>query len=139
MKKFFTLQEANNLIPIVKPILRKLRMVQQEIALIETVDISSNNQQKVYAINLKINKEYHKLLYLFYKYSLKLEDLGCLVKDPSFEIIDFYSTSQGKEIFLCFSIREENIKFWHEVGEGFDKRKSINILEEGSKQNESKR
>ena len=44
--------------------------------------------------------------------------------------IDFYSRYNGKEILLCWKPTEEQILFWHALGDDATKRQSVKKLQE---------
>ncbi|HVT92516.1 MAG TPA: DUF2203 domain-containing protein [Bryobacteraceae bacterium] len=54
-----------------------------------------------------------------------LESYGCLLKDVRTGLIDFPTLLRGKEVYLCWKLGEESIRFWHGVSEGFAGRKKI--------------
>jgi len=55
----------------------------------------------------------------------RLFELGVEVKDPLTGLIDFRSVRQGQEVYLCWQLGEDDIRFWHGVQEGFAGRKAI--------------
>jgi len=136
MKKIFSIEEANELVPKVKPLLFKLSALQKEIKLIRSIKIKTKNKKDYKKLNLSIKKEYHELSYNFYKNFIELEYHGCLVKDPHFRAVDFLSELDGNDILLCYHRNEDEIKFWHFPEEGFSGRKHISLLQEESKESE---
>ncbi len=54
-----------------------------------------------------------------------IHDLGCQVKDLSTGLIDFPTLYRGDEVLLCWKFGEKGIKFWHGLEEGFRGRKPI--------------
>jgi hypothetical protein len=50
---------------------------------------------------------------------------GCQIKDLEAGLIDFPTTFQGREVYLCWKVGENGIRFWHEVSDGFRGRKPI--------------
>ena len=55
----------------------------------------------------------------------KLEDMGCVVKDLDYGLIDFPTLFRGEEVYLCYRMDEAGIMFWHGVHEGFEGRRAI--------------
>ena len=55
----------------------------------------------------------------------ELEGVGCLIKDLHIGLIDFPTLYQGEEVYLCWQLGEDDIRFWHGVQEGFAGRKAI--------------
>jgi hypothetical protein len=55
----------------------------------------------------------------------KIQDYGCVVKDLDIGLIDFPTLFHGEEVYLCWKLGESGIEFWHGVHEGFRGRKAI--------------
>jgi|SRR5437588_4400010 len=55
----------------------------------------------------------------------KIHEYGCLVKDLDIGLIDFPTLLRGEEVYLCWKLGEPGIRFWHGVSEGFRGRKPI--------------
>jgi len=55
----------------------------------------------------------------------RVQDLGCIVKDLDIGLIDFPTLLNGQEVYLCWKLGESGIQFWHGVHEGFRGRKAI--------------
>jgi hypothetical protein len=50
---------------------------------------------------------------------------GCLVKDLDSGLVDFPSVIKNEEVFLCWRLGEDRIRFYHRQDEGFAGRKPI--------------
>ena len=55
----------------------------------------------------------------------RIEQLGAVVKDLDIGLIDFLSIYQGQEVYLCWKLGEDRIRFWHGLTEGFRGRKPV--------------
>jgi hypothetical protein len=55
----------------------------------------------------------------------RVQEFGCLVKDLDIGLIDFPTLFNGAEVYLCWKLGESGIQFWHGVHEGFRGRKAI--------------
>lgn len=55
----------------------------------------------------------------------KIQELGCLVKDLDIGLIDFPTLLNGEEVYLCWKLGESSIQFWHAIHEGFRGRRAI--------------
>ena len=125
-KKYFTIEEAEKLLPGIDRILRRTMRLNKALDLLSSIEIEVydddyENLRKV----TKTNRQFHKLSYEFYSNMEELEDMGCIVKDYEMGIIDFYHRFQGKDIFLCWRLGEKSIRFWHETDVGYMGRKLI--------------
>lgn len=126
LKKYFTIEEAERLLPAIEKILKRTINLNKALELLESIEIEVYDDDYEDLGNItKANKQFHKLSYEFYDNLEKLEDVGCLVKDLGQGIIDFYCRFEGRDIFLCWKLGERRIRFWHEVDSGYMGRKPI--------------
>jgi len=103
-KKYFTIEEAEILLPKIEKILRRTIQLDKAIELLSSIEIE---------------------VYDDYANIEKLEDMGCLIKDLDTGLMDFYYRFEGRDIFLCWKLGENGIKFWHEADTGYMGRKQI--------------
>lgn len=54
-----------------------------------------------------------------------IHSLGVVVKDLDVGLVDFLTSYQGRDVFLCWRLGEPSIQFWHGADEGFAGRKPI--------------
>ncbi len=129
-RKYFTAEEANKALPLVKmivgDIVRQYRTVedlQQRLALV------SKDRRKpskdVYAEELaqsqaELDTEERKLG----SYIDELKKLGVEFKGPD-GLCDFYSIMDGREVFLCWRLGEEEVAHWHDLDSGFAGRQPL--------------
>ena len=134
-KKYFSVETAQKKLPIIKKSVLKLQNLKKAIDAILSVRIDPKEIEfdELLETNAKLNKEYHKLSYEFYKELEKLEKIGCVLKDLEQGLIDLYCKFEGRDIFLCWKLEEDKIKAWHEIDRGFASRKPIVDLEEYQK------
>ena len=59
----------------------------------------------------------------------RLDELGVTVKDLDLGLLDFPSNRDGHEIELCWHVGEDEVAYWHEIGEGYAGRKPIDWSE----------
>jgi hypothetical protein len=55
----------------------------------------------------------------------RLDELGVQLKDASTGLVDFLSYQEGELVELCWKLGEENVGYWHRIGEGYAGRKRI--------------
>src|SRR5271167_2817115 len=55
----------------------------------------------------------------------RIHATGCFVKDLETGLVDFPSVLGDQEIYLCWRLGEDRIRFWHRQDEGFSARKPI--------------
>jgi hypothetical protein len=130
MSTYFSISEANKILPTVikkfnhsKMLKNKLIKIEQQIGLDLTSKISMGDytilKQK---LNTKVTE--------FYKSIEDLESLGVVLKGLDQGLLDFPSKRFDEEIWLCWKEGESEIKFWHEKDSGFIGRKPISVSNE---------
>ena len=132
MPRFFTLQQAERLLPEVESAIRdaiSLKSDYQE-AEAEWQDFSRRITMLggvlVDHSRLQEQKNRRESLALRLQETLeKIHEYGCVVKDLDIGLIDFPTQFHGQEVYLCWKLGESGIQFWHGVHEGFRGRKPI--------------
>lgn len=62
----------------------------------------------------------------------RIEATGCVLKDLDVGLLDFPSLINNEEVYLCWRLGEDRIRFWHRQNEGFAGRKPIDPRDAGS-------
>jgi hypothetical protein len=55
----------------------------------------------------------------------RLEEIGVVVKDLDTGLLDFPARREGRPVLLCWQVGEDEVAFWHGLGEGFAGRKPV--------------
>ena len=129
---YFTIHEAQKLLPRVRKILLSAVQLRQMLHLAVSVDIEYTDEIEDQRFDTTFNKEFHRLSYEFYTQLELLETLGVVVRDIDIGLIDFLSVHENREICLCFRLGEKKITHWHECTEGFTGRRPIADLKQRS-------
>jgi hypothetical protein len=61
----------------------------------------------------------------------RIQSTGCIVKDLDVGLLDFPARMNGEEIYLCWRLGEDRIRFYHRQDEGFAGRKPIDPRDAG--------
>ena len=132
MPRFFTLQEAEDLLPRIQQLLQSAVEAHSEAAGHEgalerivsritylggvEIDPADYSQRK----NLKRRAEG-----VVQNAIEEIQSAGVLIKDIEAGLIDFPAVLGGREVLLCWKLGETRIDHWHGVDEGFAGRKPI--------------
>jgi len=132
MPRFFTLQQAEKLLPEVEAALQQTVALRSEYQAAETEwqhfskriallgGVLVDHSQPV-AHKQRRDESARRL-----KAAIEnVQEFGCLVKDLDIGLIDFPTLLNGVEVYLCWKLGESGIHFWHGVDEGFRGRKPI--------------
>jgi hypothetical protein len=55
----------------------------------------------------------------------RIDDLGITLRDIQSGLIDFPALANGRQIWLCWRLGEDDIGWWHELNEGFSGRREL--------------
>jgi hypothetical protein len=62
----------------------------------------------------------------------RILETGCLIKDLEVGLLDFPSLLNNEEVYLCWKLGEDRIRFYHRQDEGFAGRKPLDPRDPGS-------
>jgi hypothetical protein len=133
-KKYFTIDEANHALPLVRAIVSdivtKYGEVTERKARLEQIRKSrqsgSRGPHDLYGEELvQVEEELDKEITRLQEFIEELEDLGVELKDISRGLIDFRSMMDGREVYLCWMLGEDEVAHWHELDAGFAGRQSL--------------
>jgi hypothetical protein len=123
--KLFTLEEANEVLPIVK---ERLVSIHKLYARIDKYRDAARlaAQASEAGGGMAGGSNYVKALYEIGKLTTELFEMGVQLKDYSRGLIDFPSMRDGRIILLCWQLGEtEEIQWWHEMEAGFAGRQPL--------------
>ncbi len=130
--RFFTLEEANALVPTLQIEFGRIARARGEIgpviAALGGADASMRILQHAGEDPPGQEGEAARLRGLASEITEAVErvnDFGCLVKDVDTGLVDFYALQDGDPVFLCWQFGEPAISTWHGLEEGFAGRKPI--------------
>ena len=132
MTRYFTLQQAERLLPRVESAIREavslkaehqqaeeeLRAFMQRVMMLGGVDLDrrafldQRAKREASAMRLKEVVD-------------RIHETGCLVKDLDQGLVDFPTLFHDEEVYLCWKLGETGIGFWHKVEDGFRGRQPI--------------
>lgn len=126
----FTVAEANALIPTLTPLLEEMhdRAIQLEEAL-EVVraferHVAGNGHARDARI-LEPGVDVVALRTALRALFTRLTDLGVVLKDLQIGLVDFPALRDGREVYLCWHVGEDEVGFWHGTDEGYRHRRPL--------------
>ena len=130
MTTYFSITDANKILPTVIKKFNYSKMLKNEIIKIEEQigsDFTSKTSVEDYTIlKQKLNRKVTE----FYQSIEDLESLGVVLKGLDQGLLGFPAKRFDEEIWLCWKEGETEIKFWHEKNSGFMGRKPISVSNE---------
>jgi hypothetical protein len=124
MPRYFTLQEANNALAVVRPLMDEIQAIRNEIMSRRpdvwlVVERAAGNGGSQAAS--RVVKEFERLDALVHQ----VQETGALFKDINLGLLDFPALKDGREVYLCWKYGEGDIVFWHEIEAGYSGRQPI--------------
>jgi hypothetical protein len=123
-KRYFTVEEANRLIPRLEKALSEIKTLRRELT---TLGGELTPMFEVIYQNGGHPKspEFIKRVGQFREGIDRIHAYGCLIKDLDPGLIDFPHMRDGREVYLCWRSGEREILYWHDVDTGFAGRQPI--------------
>jgi hypothetical protein len=122
--RHFTIQQANALLPTVKPVLRKLRDAKDFLtdaeaheALSEAAPTNGGGPP-----GRQVGEAFLEVRRLL----VTLQEAGVVVRDIDRGLVDFPAIREGTEVYLCWELGEDAISYWHDVESGYRDRRPVN-------------
>lgn len=131
-KREFSVDEANQMIPQLRSMLEQLR------------DLQGNARQKYEEMRdireVGYRKDGNLIMLADYKNSKKMFDsvvnqansllseihqFGCRVTDVEMGLVDFPAVIEGKDVYLCWQLKESHVEFYHGIDEGYAGRRPL--------------
>ena len=128
----FTLQEAQNLLPVLESLLRAAMDGKK---LIEAVDnelqdlahrVMMSGGLLANVVQMARRKaEREKAIHRVKDTLAEINAIGVQVKDIDIGLLDFPCKVEGRIVLLCWKLGEQGITHWHTSSEGFAGRKPV--------------
>jgi hypothetical protein len=116
-ERLFSLDEANALLPALRPLLERLQEAQRKLgdrALLQRLrSAAAGNGGGAAARDVMATGDE------FGRITAEIEELGVVVRDPASGLVDFPAEREGAEVFLCWRVGEDSVGHWHDRDSGF--------------------
>jgi hypothetical protein len=132
MRRYFTLDEAQRLLPEIVEGLNRIKALNEVYKQAEG-EIQNTARRVVRLGGVRVDLQHlaalkHRRDSSSAHIQEMLESIqshGCLVKDIEAGLVDFPTLYQGEEVYLCWKLGERGIGHWHGAEEGYRGRKPI--------------
>jgi hypothetical protein len=126
--KLFTVEEANALLPVLRPLLenvlesiRRLKSKSEVVIRNQQLDPESPNLME----RLREDAEIARLLHQVKTGVDEIDGYGCICKGVEQGLIDFPCMLGPEVVFLCWQLGEPNVSHWHRIEDGFAGRRAL--------------
>ena len=131
MARYYRLDEANDRLADLRPMLEKLRADRNAVAELQQKirDVRSNNGSADHAAEIgRIEDEMRAIVSRMKDAVDQVDEWGVALRDIGTGLIDFPALANGRPIWLCWRLGEGDIGWWHEADSGFDSRQRLTEL-----------
>jgi hypothetical protein len=138
-RRLFTLTEAERARKEIEPILLEAMGCRKKLAGLES-DLSALSArismmggvivpyEKLAAVRL----QHQKLAETFNSALTQIIKTGCVIKDLDVGLLDFPAIIDHQDVYLCWKLGEDRIRFYHRQDEGFSGRKPLDPRDLGA-------
>ncbi len=137
-QKYFSLTEAERLRSQLEPLLieamesrRKINDVDDELNELADRIRHSGGMAVSYEKASKSRIERNRLNDAIQTVLDQIQETGCVVKDLDVGLLDFPARIDDEDVYLCWKLGEDRIRFYHRQDEGFAGRKPIDPRDAG--------
>ena len=122
--KFFSVEEANGLIPQLLIDIPRIQILMKNLV-DEYLDINKAREKAQLNGGSMQGADYLNCVLKINYLTEGLESKGCILKGINHGLVDFPSLRDGKEVYLCWKNPEKRIEYWHDIQSGFAGRQRI--------------
>jgi hypothetical protein len=131
-QKLFTLTEAERARRELEPFLieaigarKKLNELEVELGAVSTRILLMGGMIVPYAKLAEKRMEHQALAEVMKSNLERILSTGCVIKDLDVGLLDFPAIIDNEEVYLCWKLGEDRIRFYHRQDEGFSGRKPL--------------
>lgn len=132
-RKFFTVEQANAALPLVRAIAADMSSLAREISerrqridhLAGDRNVSENSRDPYVDELVQVREELQKDVERLNGYLGELRELGVEPKGLEDGLVDFPSLMDGKQVCLCWKLDEPEVMYWHDLDAGFGGRQPL--------------
>jgi len=131
-QRLFTLNEAERTRRELEPFLveamdsrKKLAGLESELAAVSARIMMMGGVLVPYEKLAAVRMEHNQLSEVLKSALNRILETGCLIKDLDVGLLDFPAVINQQDVYLCWKLGEDRIRFYHRQDEGFANRKPL--------------
>jgi len=123
-QRHFTLDEARALLPELRSIFRDVHRRRDVVQRTDSelgeelkqtgAEVGGEKVSGLLMDMLQLNVQLHRI-----------QGMGIQIKDFERGLVDFPHIRDGREVFLCWELQEDDIEFWHDTDSGYAGRERV--------------
>ena len=130
-EKTFTISEAREAIPEMRRLMLELREERASLVKLHPF-INEARARAEQNGGTPFGALYLKHAFSFATTLDLVERTGAIIKDFNAGLIDFPHEHEGRIVYLCWKLGEDDLGWWHEVDDGFAGRQPIEAIHDKS-------
>jgi hypothetical protein len=138
-QRIFTLTEAESTRRELEPFLveaigvrKRLNVLEQDLSAVSTRIMMMGGVLVPYAKLAEKRMEHQSLAEVMKSNLEKILATGCVIKDLDVGLLDFPAIINNEEVYLCWKLGEDRIRYYHRQDEGYAGRKPLDPHDLGS-------
>lgn len=138
-KRLFTLTEAERARREIEPALveamgcrKKLAGLQNDLSAVASRIAMMGGVIVPYERLAAVRVQHDQLAETFNTALTQIIETGCVIKDLDIGLLDFPAIIDNQDVYLCWKLGEDRIRFYHRQDEGFAGRKPLDPRDLGS-------
>lgn len=120
-ERFYTVEQANELLPFLAPTLVELREKFEEASRIRSKMATASRSNGWSTAR----DEWAEKLARVDELMDRITDWGIQLRDITTGLVDFPGFYEGEEVWLCWRLGEPEVSYWHRRDEGFGSRNPL--------------
>lgn len=131
-QRLFTLTEAERVRKDLEPFLieaincrKKLSTLDSDLSAVSSRIMMMGGVLVPYEKLAKLRAEHTNLAETLKSALARILETGCIVKDLDVGLLDFPAVIDNQDVYLCWKLGEDRIRFYHRQDEGFAGRKPL--------------
>src|SRR5579871_5607533 len=123
-QKHFTIEEARALLPELRGIFRDAHRRRD---LVQRTDSDLGKKLKKTGADVGGEKVSGLIMDMVQlnEQLRRIQNMGVQIKDFERGLVDFPHIRDGREVFLCWELEEDDIDFWHDLDTGYSGREPL--------------
>jgi hypothetical protein len=129
-KKFYTVEEANAALPLLRSILRDVTELARDLRdrheRLARVPVTAGSHKDAYREELEeIQADLERGQEKMHEYEQELKNLNVELKDYYTGLVDFPCWMDDRAVYLCWRLGEPEVAHWHAMDAGFAGRQKL--------------
>jgi hypothetical protein len=128
-RKYFTPEEANRTLPLVRRIVQDIvdayREWKASLGRYELAAAAQQGSEGESAEAVALRERVDEVARTINIYISELEQVGCVLKGFDDGLVDFRGRVEGRDVWLCWKLGEAGVTHWHDIDEGYRSRRPL--------------